>query len=78
MFSTDDVKLNVDDAALVLRGDGNFELHIPALEDDAIVSATVITLSALAFLIGDNDPKFMEILNKKIDEITKQCASDVE
>ncbi len=78
MFSTDDVKLNVDDAALVLRGDGNFELHIPALEDDAIVSGTVIMLSALAFLIGDNDPKFMEILNKKIDEITKQCASDAE
>lgn len=78
MFSTDDVKLNVDDAALVLRGDGNFELHIPALEDDARVSGTVIMLSALAFLIGDNDPKFMEILNKKIDEITKQCASDAE
>lgn len=78
MFSTDDVKLNVDDAALVLRRDGNFELHIPALEDDTIVSGTVIMLSALAFLIGDNDPKFMEILNKKIDEITKQCASDAE
>ena len=73
-MSTD---MNIDDydSALLFNEDGTVDVSIRKLADEDEVSEGTLRAVAISFLLANNDPEFMEIVNRKIDELLADAAN---
>jgi hypothetical protein len=62
-----EIKLKKEDAALILREDGEIEFACPGLEDQN-TSEQGKLVTVLAILLGAGDPEFMAMLKNKYQE----------
>jgi hypothetical protein len=65
------VKLKKDDAALVIRANGELEVLIPKGNDNEIVSDGVFTVAMLGVLLNAGDEELSELILKKTKTIMK-------
>lgn len=73
-MSTD---MNIDDydSALLFNKDGTVDVSIRKLADEDEVSECTLRAVAISFLLTNNDHEFMEIVNRKIDELLADAAN---
>ena len=73
-MSTD---MNIDDydSALLFNEDGTVDVSIRKLADEDEVSEGTLRAVAISFLLANNDPEFMEIVNRKIDELLADAVN---
>ena len=63
------IKLEKEDCALILRGDGSLEFTIPDMPPDESPPDKVIAITLLAILFKKNDKEFEEFLLSKYNEL---------
>ena len=63
------------DSALLFNEDGTVDVSIRKLADEDEVSEGTLRAVAISFLLANNDPKFMEIVNRKIDELLADAVN---
>lgn len=66
---TTDMNIDDYDSALLFNEDGTADMSIRKLADEDEVSEGTLRAVAISFLLANNDPEFMEIVNRKIDEL---------
>lgn len=73
-MSTD---MNIDDydSALLFNEDGTVDVSIRKLADEDEVSECTLRAVAISFLLANNDSEFMEIVNRKIDELLADAVN---
>ena len=73
-MSTD---MNIDDydSAILFNEDGTADVSIRKLADEDEVSEGTLRAVAISFLLANNYPEFMEIVNRKIDELLADAVN---
>ena len=69
--------MNIDDydSALLFNEDGTADMSIRKLADEDEVSEGTLRAVAISFLLANNDSEFMEIVNRKIDELLADAVN---
>lgn len=72
---TTDMNIDDYDSALLFNEDGTADMSIRKLADEDEVSEGTLRAVAISFLLANNDPEFMEIVNRKIDELLADAVN---